>query len=196
MTEFKYERISLKGPAFRLLRLLKGDSESIQCELFESKLPPQEDTRDYAALSYTWGSESRPCEITINRSRMEVTKNAYLALRDLRSQEKDRILWIDALCINQNNTEERGQQVRQMGSIYSNAERIIIWLGEATFDTDYLMRYIKQLEKQLEKENIKYASIGIEIPDKQLEKIWLVMIHSLTSGQKGLLSRRLAAGEL
>jgi hypothetical protein len=109
-TQFKYERISLKGAAFRLLRLLKGNSDSTQCELFESKLPLLEDIGDHVALSYTWGSESTPCEITINKSRMEVTKDAYLALRDLRYQEKYRVLWIDALCIHQNN-EEQGQQV-------------------------------------------------------------------------------------
>jgi Heterokaryon incompatibility protein (HET) len=97
MTTFKYKPIGLEGHAFRLLRLLKGDDDLIQCELFESKLAPPE--YDYAALSYTWGSESRPCEIMINGSKMTVTKNAYLALRDLRSQEEDRILWIDALCI-------------------------------------------------------------------------------------------------
>ncbi|CZR69985.1 uncharacterized protein PAC_19886 [Phialocephala subalpina] len=185
MTKFKYEH--LKGSAFRLLRLLKGDSDSIQCELFESELPPPEDVGDYAALSYTWGSQSRPCEIMINRSGMEVTKNAYLALRDLRCKEKDRILWIDALCIDQNNKEERGQQVQQMGSIYSKAERVIIWLGEATYDTDYVMRHIQQLEKQLETEGIKYASNGSEVPDKQLEKIWSAIVRSLSDAQKDLL---------
>jgi hypothetical protein len=78
----------------------------------------------------------------INGSKMTVTKNAYLALRDLRYQEKDRILWIDALCIDQNDDKERGEQVQQMGSIYSKAERVIIWLGEATYDTDYVMHYM------------------------------------------------------
>ena len=53
MRVFKYERISLKEPDFCLLRLLKGDSDSIQCEFLESKLPPLEDAGDYAALSYT-----------------------------------------------------------------------------------------------------------------------------------------------
>jgi hypothetical protein len=103
MTSFKYKPIGLEGPAFRLLRLLKGDDDLIQGQLFDSKLPPPASpkyVRDYAALSYTWGSNSKstPCEIMINGSKMTVTKNAYLALQDLRYQEKDRILWIDALC--------------------------------------------------------------------------------------------------
>jgi Heterokaryon incompatibility protein (HET) len=98
MTSFKYKPIGLEGPAFRLLQLLKGNDDPIQGRLFESKLSPLEYVRDYAALSYTWGNEFRPCEIMINESKMAVTKNAYLALRDLRYKEKDRILWIDALC--------------------------------------------------------------------------------------------------
>ena len=105
MKNFEYKPISLKGPAFRLLRLLKGNNDPIQCQLFESSLEygttSLEHICDYTALSYTWGSLSRPCDIIVNGSNMTVTKNAYLALRDLRYQEKDRILWIDALCINQ-----------------------------------------------------------------------------------------------
>jgi hypothetical protein len=187
ITSFKYKPIGFEGPAFRLLRLLKGDDDDfIQGQLFDSKLPPPappEYVRDYAAVSYTWGSESRPCEIMINGNKMAVTKNAYLALRDLRYQEKDRILWIDALCINQNDDRERGEQVQQMGSIYNGAERVIIWLGEATFDTDYVMHYMKQLEK----ESIKHSSNGQEISDKQWGGIWSAVVHSLNADQRDLL---------
>jgi hypothetical protein len=88
MTDFEYKPISLEGLAFRLLRLLKGNSDDpIQCQLFESKLALPEHTtasseniRDYAAVSYTWGKNSRPCNIIIDGSNMAVTKNAYLAL--------------------------------------------------------------------------------------------------------------------
>ena len=100
MTSFEYKPISLKGPAFRLLRVLKGrDDDPLRCQLFESKIPSSEDISDYAALSYTWGSTSRPCDIIINDCKMTVTKNVYLALRDLRYREKDRVLWVDAISI-------------------------------------------------------------------------------------------------
>jgi hypothetical protein len=79
MAGYKYEPIPLDGQAFRLLRLLQGDDDPIQCELFESKLPLLESVGDYTALSYTWGSIFKPCEVTINGSKMRVTKNAYLA---------------------------------------------------------------------------------------------------------------------
>jgi len=183
MTSFEYKPISLTGSAFRLLRLLKGDHDPIQCQLFESKLAPSEHVKDYAALSYTWGSTSRPGDITINGSNMAVTKNVYLALRDLRYKERDRYLWIDALCIDQNNDGERGHQVQQMGSIYSKAERVIIWLGEATYETDYVMYHMKQLEE----EGIKHAFIDWNISDKQWVKIWSTMIQGLRADQKHVL---------
>lgn len=184
MTSFKYEPISLEGPAFRLLRLLKGTNEPIQGQLFESKLPSLDDARDYAALSYTWGSQSRPCEIMINGCILAVTKNAYLALRDLRYHDKDRILWIDALCINQNDDKERGEQVQQMGSIYSKAERVVIWLGEATYDTDYLMYYMKQLEKA----GTKNASNSQVLSDEHWVNTWSAVAHELSVDQVELLA--------
>src|SRR4051812_48475941 len=101
---FEYAAISLKAPAFRLLRLLKGSSGPIQCQLFESRVPvPSSDTTlpedccDYSAVSYTWGQSLTPCSIVVNGCKRAVTKNAYLALRDLRDQENDKVLWIDAL---------------------------------------------------------------------------------------------------
>jgi len=177
MTSFEYPAIGREGTTFRLLRLLKGDDNRIHCELFGSELP--KDVGDYAALSYTWGSERKLCEIIINEMEMIVTKNAYLALRDLRYPDKDRILWIDALCIDQQNKEEQAKQVQQMGSIYSKAERVIIWLGEATYDTDYAMRYMKQLE-----ENGRSLSDDPKSSEEQWANIWLLVIGPLRDHEK------------
>jgi len=186
MTDFEYKPISLEGPAFRLLRLLKGNSDDpIQCQLFESKLALPEHICDYAALSYTWGSKYRPGDIIVNGSNMAVTKNAYLALRDLRCQEQDQVLWVDALCINQDDNDEQGQQVQQMGSIYSEAKRVFIWLGEATYDTDYIMYYMKKLEK----ESFKHASNGQEI--SQWVNMWSVVVRDLRPDQRDLLVKGL-----
>ncbi|KAH8595442.1 heterokaryon incompatibility protein-domain-containing protein, partial [Bisporella sp. PMI_857] len=188
MTNFEYKPISLEGPAFRLLRVLKGvDNDPIRCQLFESKIPSSEDISNYAALSYTWGSTSRPCDLIINNSKTPVTKNVYLALRDLRYRVKDRVLWVDALSINQNDKNEQGQQVQQMGSIYSKAERVIIWLGEATYNTDYVMHYMIELEEK----SVKHASDNQhrqEISQKQWVDIWSTVIRDLRPDQKNLLA--------
>ncbi|KAH6714716.1 ankyrin repeat-containing domain protein [Leptodontidium sp. MPI-SDFR-AT-0119] len=202
MTNFEYKPISLEGPAFRLLRLLKGNNDPIKYHTTtspehtipspEHTIPSPEHTttspehiRDYAALSYTWGSESRPCDIIVDGSNMTVTKNAYLALRDLRSQEQDQVLWIDALCINQDDKDERGKQVQQMRSIYGGAKRVIIWLGEATYDTDYVMDHIKQLER----EGFNHTLNSQEISDKIKRDLRPDKRSLLVEGLQSLLHR-------
>ena len=73
MTGFNYKALSLKSNTFRLLRLLKGDSDLIQCEISVPNLPP-EDGRGYAALSYTWGGQAKPCEVVINGTNVKSPK--------------------------------------------------------------------------------------------------------------------------
>jgi hypothetical protein len=76
---------------------------------------------------------------------MDVTLNAYEALQQIRSRDESRYLWIDAICIDQDNLPERGHQVRQMGLIYQKAERVLIWLGHGTEETDLVMDFMKSL---------------------------------------------------
>ena len=91
MGVFKYEPIDLKGPAFRLLRLFKGIEADIECELFQAWLQG-DSVIPYKALSYTWGSIEMTEHIKIDGRTLGVTKNLYLALEYLRSQDTDRIL--------------------------------------------------------------------------------------------------------
>lgn len=84
---------------------------------------------EYEALSYTWGSAHKQYDIEISGNTLPITENLHLALQHLRHPEEDRILWIDAICIDQDNVGERGHQVRQMASIYERVVRAIIWLG-------------------------------------------------------------------
>jgi Heterokaryon incompatibility protein (HET)/Ankyrin repeats (3 copies) len=153
MDRFQHRAIDLDGPAIRLIRLLKGSGSTIECELFDAWLSPADCLMDYAALSYTWGGEEKPREILVNQRRMAVTENLYLALQHVRYLETDRILWVDAICINQMNHLERGHQVGHMASIYRAAERVIIWLGDAADDSDYGMAFAKRVEN----DSLKYS---------------------------------------
>lgn len=83
----------------------------------------------FDALSYVWGNPAVTGEITCNNRRRNVGKNLYDALERLRLPDDERVLWIDALCINQADNQEKTQQVRLMGEIYSKAQRVLIWLG-------------------------------------------------------------------
>src|SRR6266536_3659309 len=152
MAVYKYRPIDLDGPAVRLLRLLRGDpTDDIQCDLFEGWLNQLEGGIPYEALSYTWGSTEKAAKITVNGSTMHITSNLYVALQHLRFRDEDRILWIDAICINQDNKQERGHQVQQMSYIYKEAEQVIVWLGQGTEESNLIMDFMKRLQEYIVK---------------------------------------------
>jgi ankyrin repeat protein len=146
MDIFKYEPLDLERPAFRLLQLLQGNGPVIECKLFQAYLGGA-DTVPYDALSYTWGAMERTATVIVNGKVFDVTENLYSAFQHLRSKSQDRILWADAICINQSNDRERGHQVQQMRDIYSQAEEVVIWLGHATNQTNCLMESLRRLEE-------------------------------------------------
>jgi hypothetical protein len=99
----------------------------------------------YEALSYTWGNPKETEPIIVNGQTMRVTKNLNAALLALRKENEDRIMWIDALCIDQTNVQERNEQVRRMPAIYQRATRTIAWLGESDSISLYAMDVMERL---------------------------------------------------
>ncbi|KAI0545989.1 heterokaryon incompatibility protein-domain-containing protein [Xylaria curta] len=85
---------------------------------------------DFEALSYTWGGSSEDQIIHLDGAVFAVTDNLHYALRRLRNKKAARRLWVDAICINQNDLVEKGWQVAMMGEIYSRANRVLVWIGE------------------------------------------------------------------
>ena len=74
---------------------------------------------------------------------LTVTTNCYNALKSLRLPEEMRALWIDTICINQKDVEERGAQVAIMRSIYSGAFQVVVYLGESEDGSNSVMRYVQ-----------------------------------------------------
>ncbi|KAF2204775.1 hypothetical protein GQ43DRAFT_355906, partial [Delitschia confertaspora ATCC 74209] len=86
----------------------------------------------YEALSYVWGHANPSTERSIvcnGIPDIRVGQNLHDALTRLRKRNRKRFIWVDKLCINQQDEVERGQQVRQMGNIYRTASRVVVWLG-------------------------------------------------------------------
>ncbi|KAI0378564.1 heterokaryon incompatibility protein-domain-containing protein [Hypomontagnella monticulosa] len=96
----------------------------------------------YIALSYAWGDPGQTKPITVNGVRMQVTMNLHNALRHIRKRRKRTVLWVDAICINQEDDDEKSFQVGTlMRHIYEQAQGVIAWLGEPTcFDAEILAR--------------------------------------------------------
>lgn len=122
-----YHPLPQDGATIRILVLLPATSfdRSIRCQLAYERLSDV----SYEALSYVWGDPSITQNITVDDQKMPVTINLYEALKHLRSRSKPRILWVDAICIDQSNVKERDSQVQLMGKIYSEAHKVLIWLG-------------------------------------------------------------------
>jgi hypothetical protein len=118
----------------RLLFLDKGRPT----DLLSAKLVPIKRVKaadGYEALSYTWETDTKTTggsapTILCNNIKTNIRPNLEAALRRLRRHDTTRVLWIDALCIDQSNEAERSHQVRMMCSIYSKALRTVVWLGE------------------------------------------------------------------
>ncbi len=91
------------------------------------------DNPEYKALSYAWGDGTVKRTILLNGTKFEVGNNLAAALVNIRGLESagemPQAIWIDAICINQSDLEERGRQVRLMPNIYARAERVLVWLG-------------------------------------------------------------------
>ena len=121
---------SLPPNHIRLLHIGAGFGDTpICCNLVVKSLhasPP------YEALSYTWGSLDLDSTIICNGVPLLITRHLYEALQYLRKPEHDRIMWIDAVCIDQKNLRERAEQVGLMKDIYAKAFHVVIWLGRET----------------------------------------------------------------
>ncbi|KAH8802457.1 heterokaryon incompatibility protein-domain-containing protein [Xylogone sp. PMI_703] len=92
--------------------------------------PRTADICGYSALSYTWGDAVLSEEILVDDKLMHVTKNLESALRHIRSTDCSVVLWVDAVCINQNDIPEKNSQIIHMGTIYKTAPVVTVWLGD------------------------------------------------------------------
>ncbi|KXT15057.1 hypothetical protein AC579_1497 [Pseudocercospora musae] len=110
---------------------LNGRLEVVDMILAEGVVLHRQQLRvRYSALSYCWTSMHRSHSIVCNGQPMAITASLYGALDRLRGQNLPAYVWADALCINQDDTEERSTQVNNMLSIFSKAEKVVVWLGE------------------------------------------------------------------
>jgi hypothetical protein len=141
----KYDYIPLdkNKREIRLLELhaAQDDPPQIRCSIFTTSL---DNAPEYTSLSYCWGDASNPLTIELNDATLSVTSNLHSALRQLSQYEKVvRVLWVDAMCINQDDIPERNHQIMLMRDIYESARQTIVWLGEAADDSGLAFQLIE-----------------------------------------------------
>lgn len=127
---YKYQPLEIWRQQVRLLKIKQDKNGPVHCTLqtFELKAAPL-----YAALSYTWGPESPACNILVDGKLLSIRPNLFYCLRGIR-HECDGYIFVDQICIDQLNAQERNHQVQLMSAIYSRSQRVIVWLNDDTGD--------------------------------------------------------------
>jgi hypothetical protein len=153
--QYRHEKLDSNARQIRLVHILPGAwDDPISCELHTASL---DSSSTYQTLSYVWGNPKVTKPILLHGCDFEVTTNLHAALRRLRCATWTRVIWIDALCINQADRDERTHQVMLMGSIYKSCQEVIMWLGDGSVDGD--KRSIEEGEDQI----LKFLDSG-EVP--------------------------------
>jgi Heterokaryon incompatibility protein (HET) len=177
---------------------VKGESKSDRApgnkEVPNKSRPPK--IIKYEALSWRWGAE--PSHQILIRKGTELTRKPaheelVWALKYLRQVMEDRILWIDALCIDQTNTIERNHQVEMMARIYSVADGVCIWLGIDDRESRLAIKFIKdevmklqQFDELCEKEenSEKWQSLLTLMQRSWFSRRWVVQEIALARKAK------------
>jgi serine/threonine protein kinase len=140
-----YEPLVTDHCEIRLLRLLPSNGDTLSCilEVASLDLSPA-----YEALSYTWGDPCDVVQILLNGKFFSITRNLHRALQAIQCRLHDKLLWVDAICINQTNVQERNSQVVIMNRIYRQAENVMVWLDVETNDDYREMRgHVKKMRR-------------------------------------------------
>jgi len=149
---YNHSRLNYElGQEIRLLVLYPADhfkqaaDHDLECDIFHVNLA---DKPVYEALSYTWATGNG--DSTLSRTivcrktgcTIAITRNCEEALLCLRLYGRKRVLWVDAICIDQDNVSERSHQVNFMSTIYSSASQVLMFLGLGSHSTDRLIDYL------------------------------------------------------
>jgi len=143
---YKYEKL---GP--QEIRILQISRDPISDKVkYTLRHVPFEDGVTYTALSYTWGNQHGTpimldgCQFPIGKNLSKVLHRLYKETED----GEDILVWIDAICINQQDEVEKSTQVRRMKEIYEQSKQVIVWLGEEAEDSGYAMGAIGQVDRR------------------------------------------------
>jgi len=146
MEAFVYTRLPpFRYDTVRLLEVLpEQPAQPLECVMREVQLS---DNPIYMALSYCWGDPNVNRALLCNGKTLPITSSLFATLCGLRDPARSIILWVDAVCINQGDIEERNAQVVLMAQIYEKADMVLMWLGEGDFDSKAGLHLVEQLAK-------------------------------------------------
>lgn len=150
---YQYSPLDEEAQEVRLLTLLPGPF-SAEIRVCLDITPFTEDrVPKFEAVSYTWGSTENPVGIFIGESgqrTLAVTQNLAEALPYFRYEDKPRVLWIDAICVDQQNLKERGHQIKRMADVFSKATKVLVWLGPESENSALAINRLEYIATKVE----------------------------------------------
>lgn len=167
---YQYESLDAPSQEIRLLKLTRNPLTGINCSLKRFSL---QEAPPYEAISYIWGSSTKDYLIFLDGHWLPITGNAYKIFRDRASYLRTRWLWIDAVCLNQEDDAEKSIQVGMMGQIYQCADRVLVWLGDMvarSFEVMLAMHLLERLNsviRNYEEYKLKVDAIEVIAGDSQ-----------------------------
>jgi hypothetical protein len=144
---FSYSPLDRSDHEIRFLHLKPGKDSAQPIECYTS-IARLDEKPQFEALSYMWGRPDIKKVILLDGKRFEVWENLWLALLHIRLEHTTRVLWIDAMCIDQSDVTERNHQVKQMKDIYSCAITVLVWLGLDDESSKRAFAFIDSLPEQ------------------------------------------------
>lgn len=138
---------SLEDPEkqIRLLKLLPGTrNDAIHLEL---GIFYREEAPEYLAISYVWGDDLDDQDVYVGGVTHRVRKNCAYALWQARLHYSGEWIWMDSICINQDDPKEKGHQVKMMGDIYASAKLTLLCVGPGREDVDAITAVVPDLEQ-------------------------------------------------
>jgi hypothetical protein len=170
-----YEPLGTTIRRFRLLRLFKGTYKEPLCAtIFQAELDEPTEL-EYDSLSYAWEPHGPTHSIQVNGQLLDIRENMDSALRGLRQIQKDRVLWIDTICINREDFEETANQLQLMPAIYQKARNVVVNLGPPTPETELMFDYMHRFENELNERG--YTSLPAS--DGVFKNSWLYVRHRM-----------------
>ncbi|KAF7937289.1 uncharacterized protein EAE98_001603 [Botrytis deweyae] len=127
----------------------------------------------YTALSYTWGSSSMDGSIECGGHDKAITTSLEMALQNMRKEDHPIVMWIDQICINQDDNKEKEMQIPLMARIYKHAFNTVIWLGRCEPASNSAIQLLKDI-------NVKLLFIQLKIDPENLERMQLPKSDSKT----------------
>ena len=184
---FSYRDLNKDLNEFRLLRILEltatqlsNDTPAlVTCEIFHANI---NEAPVYNTLSYTWGPPTASqVPILLDGKQFLVRENLWMALKRFQSLGTEMIIWIDAICINQEDIQERNSQVPKMTQIYKQADQVLAWLGPSYEDSTLAFELVRdfgqlEIEQNWAVEQLKSRTTQLQALSKLFQReYWMRM---------------------